>query len=346
MLPATKCLLDLYKKDKNQEQKWELKNSYIRAIRHYGSQADAEALLPAFLEAAEQREELIEPLMIYGDVSTAQTLVENCFQGEHLRDGVPEDILHCLGYLGYTPVQQILWEYAKSGDYWLSKAACMGLINLPCVGLEREIEEQIKKCYGKSLFPEFIPALAIKTNNDSLLEEIFQLGQTMASTDCNGGIILGVALSGKKSFDLFKKIIWNPHWEAYSGSTGSDFYLYIGTQYLNISCVELYLEMKARQEGGTTAQSQQWHDFLVIEALLNLQIARPHMGLRFISEIDESYSQLYTDFFTWSDPNHDDSIIGLAKKILGDSELRVSSLYEIKKQLALRMEQEIEKQQF
>jgi hypothetical protein len=346
MLPATKHLLDLYKKDKNQEQKWQLKNAYIRSIRHYGSQEDVEALLPAFLEEAKQRDELIEPLMIHGDVSTAQALVENCFQGEQLRDGVPEDILHCLGYLGYTPVQQILWEYAQSGDYWLSKAACMGLLNLPCVGLEREIEEQIKKCYGKKLFPEFIPALAIKTNNDSLLEEIFQLGQTTASTDCNGGIILGVALYNKKGFDLFKEIIWNPRWEAYGGGTGSDFCLYIGTQYLKIRCVELYLEMKTRQKDDTAAEFQQWHDFLVIETLLAYQIYSPHTGLHFISEVDESYSQLYTDLFTWSDPNHDDSIIGLASKTFGHSDQIVSSLRETQQLLLLCMEQEIERQQF
>ncbi|HEY9600618.1 MAG TPA: hypothetical protein V6C85_03350 [Allocoleopsis sp.] len=345
MLPATKCLLDLYKRDRNQELKRELKNAYTQAIGHYGSQEDMEALLPAFLEAAEQRDELIEPLMIHGNVSTAQVLVENCFQGEQLRDGFPEDILHCLGYLGYTPVQQILWEYAKSGDYYLSRAACMGLLNLPCVGLEREIEEQIKKCYGKNLFPEFIPALAIKTNNEALLEEIFQLGQTTASTDCNGGIILGVALYGKKGFDLFKEIIWNTHWEAYARDTGSGFFLYIGTQYLKIRCIELYLEMKARQKDDIVSEFQQWHNFLVIDTLLASQIARRHTGLHFISEVDESYSQLYIDFFTWSDPNHDDSIIGLASKTFGHSDRIVSSLRETQQSLLLCMEQEIERQQ-
>jgi hypothetical protein len=69
MLSATKCLLDLYKKDQNQELKRELKNAYTQAIRHYGSQEDAEALLPAFLEAAEQRDELIlqlQPIVTVG----------------------------------------------------------------------------------------------------------------------------------------------------------------------------------------------------------------------------------------------------------------------------------------
>ncbi len=201
MISATKSLLDLYKNDSNHERKWELKNIYARSIAQYGSAEDVEVLLPAFLEAVEQREELIEPLMVHGDISTAKTLFTACFKKEQLRSGVPEDILHCLGYLGYLPAQAVLFEYAKSGDYFLSKAACMGLLNLPCDGLERKIEREIKKCYGKHLFPEFIPALAIKTKNESFLPELFQLGQTTTSTDCNSGIILGIALYGEQGLD-------------------------------------------------------------------------------------------------------------------------------------------------
>lgn len=335
MLPATKLLLALYYRDNNHIQKRELKNAYIRAIIRHGSMEDVKALLPVFLEVPQQCEELIQLLMSHGDILTAQALVENCFQGEQLRDRVPEGVLHCLGYLGYTPAQQILFEYVKSGDYYLSQAACMGLLHLPCEGLEREIEAQIKQCYGQSLFPEFIPALAIKTKNDFLLEEIFHLGQTTASTDCNGGIILGVALYGKKGFDLFKKIIWSPNWEAFCGATGSRFYLYIGMQYLGISLLDIYLELKKRQK-------QQEHGLYVIEALLKLRIIRPPMALRFVSEVDESYSQIYTALFTWSEPNHEDNLIGLAKNIFGDSDRIVSGLYEIERQLLLRMEQEIE----
>jgi hypothetical protein len=34
MLSTTKCLLNLFKKDKNQERKRALKNAYVRAIAH------------------------------------------------------------------------------------------------------------------------------------------------------------------------------------------------------------------------------------------------------------------------------------------------------------------------
>lgn len=342
MISATQYLLELYKNDKNHERKGELKKIYARTIAQYGSYEDVEVLLPAFLKATEQRDELIEPLMVHGNVLTAKALFKACFQKEQLRSGVPEDILHCLGYLGYLPAQPLLFEYAKSEDYYLSKAACMGLLNLPCEGLERKIEIEIKKCYGKHLFPEFIPALAIKTKNDSLLSELFRLGQTTTSTDCNSGIILGIALYGKQGFDFFKQIIWNPDWEAVSSSTGSKFYLYIGTQYLKIPLVELYLELKKRHDSMAVTDLQRKHNFNVIISLLDLQIVRPRIGLRFICEPDESYTQLYTDLFTESDPNQDDSIIELASQTFGYGHTLVSRLYEIEKRLLLRMEQEIQ----
>lgn len=345
MLLATKYLLELYKNDRNHERKAELKKVYAQAIAQYGSYEDVEVLLPAFLEAAEQRDELIEPLMVLGNVSTAKNLFKACFKKEQLRSGIPEDILHCLGYLGYLPAQSLLFEYAKSEDYYLSKAACMGLLNLPCDGLERKIEKEIKKCYGKHLFPEFIPALAIKTKNDSILHELFQLGQTTTSTDCNSGIILGIALYGEKGFDWFKKIIWNPDWDAVNSSTGSRLSLYIGTQYLGIRLVELYLELKQRHASNPISELQYKHDFNVIKSLLDLQIVRPRIGLRFVSELNESYTQLYTHLFTWSDPNHDDSIIGLASQTFGYGNDIVSRLYEIEKRLLLCMEQEITIQQ-
>lgn len=345
MLLATKYLLELYKNDRNHERKGELKKVYAQAIAQYGSYEDVEVLLPAFLAAAEQRDELIEPLMVLGNVSTAKTLFKACFKKEQLRSGFPEDILHCLGYLGYLPAQPLLFEYAKSEDYYLSKAACMGLLNLPCDGLECKIEREIKKCYGKHLFPEFVPALAIKTKNYSLLQELFQLGRTTTSPDCNSGIILGIALYGEQGVDLFKQIIWNPDWEAVSSRTGSRFYLYIGKQYLKIRLVELYLDLKKRHNLNTVTDLQRKHDFNIIISLLDLQIIRPRIGIRFVSEPDESYTQLYTDVFIGSEPNHDDSIIGLASQTFGYGHTIVSRLYEIEKRLLLRIEQEIKIQQ-
>ena len=345
MISATASLLELYKNDKNHQRKLELKNAYARAITQYGSYEDVKILLPVFIEATEQRDELIEPLMVHGDILTAKALFKACFKKEQLRSGVPEDILHCLGYLGYLPAQPLLFEYAKSEDYYLSKAACMGLLNLPCDGLERKIEREIKKCYGKHLFPEFLPALAIKTKNESLLQELFQLGQTTTSTNCNSGIILGIALYGEQGFDWFKKILWNPDWDTVNSSTGARFSLYIGTQILGIRLVELYLELKKRHTSNLISNFQQKHDFNIIISLLDLQIVCPRIGLRFVPELNESYTQLYIDLFTCSDPNHDDSIIGLASQTFGYGHDIVSKLYEIEKRLLLRMEQEIKIQQ-
>ncbi|MEW6735884.1 MAG: hypothetical protein AB1489_31615 [Acidobacteriota bacterium] len=335
---ATKALLHTYTATETHAHNYVLQNAYIRTIAHYGSQEDVDLLLSAFLENPQSRDQLLGPLMILGDTSTAHTIYNHCLEKEQLIEGVSPSVLHCLGYLGYTAVEPILLNYAKSGDYTLSRAACFGLLNLPCEGLENEIEEEIKKCFGKHLFPEFLPALAIKTNNDDLLEQIYELGNTTACTDCNGGIILGVALYGVKGLRLFKEIIWNLRWEADSSSTGSNWCLYLGTLCLGIKLSELYLELKNRLHESVNLL----HDFSVLSALINRRIEGQYMGLRFIAENNESYTDLYRAIFIWSDPNWDDSIIGLAHQILGHGDYEVKILYELERRLALRVEYEVE----
>jgi hypothetical protein len=126
-------------------------SAYGEFISRFGSAEDAEALLDGFLANPRQRGALLAPLMALGNRATDEALFQNCFTGGELMPGLSEDILHCLGYLGYT---------------------------------------------------------------EALLEGIFQPGSTTASTDCNGGIILGVALYGAKGLPCFRQIMLSPHWQA------------------------------------------------------------------------------------------------------------------------------------
>jgi hypothetical protein len=334
ILTATKQLLEL-----NHEQHIGVRtnHAYAEFIGRFGSAEDTKVLLDAFLANPKQRGDLLIPLMTLGNQSTAEALFQNCFTGGELMPEISEDILHCLGYIGYTQAQSVLFHYARESNWYISRAACLGLLHLPCEDIKDEITTEIKKCYGKPLFHEFIPALAIKTNDDALLEEIYQLGNTTASTDCNGGIILGVALYGERGLPYFRQIMQNPHWEAAVEATGSHHCLYIGTQYLGLSLSQLYLEMKQRLGEGANALQE----FDIFHSLLYERIERPHIGLRFIQPVKESFKEIYQTLFSWSDSNHNDSLTDIASRHLGDSDDLLRGFYKLENLLRLRVEQEV-----
>jgi hypothetical protein len=63
----------------------------------------------------------------------------------------------------------------------------------------------------------------VKTGDPAWLGRLVEWGEGAASTDCNGGLILGIALPGDDSARAaFSLLLWNPRWEAYGGGTGSD----------------------------------------------------------------------------------------------------------------------------
>lgn len=107
---------------------------------------------------------------------------------------------------------------------------------------------------GKHLFNEFVPALSFKTKREELIEELYQWGSETASVDCNAGILLGIALYGEKTRRLFKKILWDRCWEAFSSSTGTGYWAFVGMQHLQISFAELYKEIKEASQQSRTGR--------------------------------------------------------------------------------------------
>jgi hypothetical protein len=166
----------------------------VRAIRRHGGPADAAALLPLLLDDPAAGGALLPVLACHGDRSTAAALL-----GVHDRN--PE-VLHAVGYLGHEDAALILWEYALHGDWDAQCAAVLGLVHLRCDGID--VAAQLRRHEGCGLFPELLPALAVKTGDPSWARRLLQWGTTYASTDCNGGLLLGLALlggSGRRSSD-------------------------------------------------------------------------------------------------------------------------------------------------
>ncbi len=177
-----------------------------REIREHGGIDDALALLPVFLAAPARRAWLLPAISDLGDARLALSLLEACVVDGRLRDDLPSELLYVLGRFGLA--EAMLWHYAQSSDYYLVRDACLGLLHLPCKSLP--IADAIAAHEGKPLFPEFLHCLAVKTGDRSWIARLLAWG-AYASTDCNGGLALGIAMFGDRA--AFHALLWNPDWE-------------------------------------------------------------------------------------------------------------------------------------
>ncbi|MEO7731863.1 MAG: hypothetical protein ABIY55_12880, partial [Kofleriaceae bacterium] len=200
--------------------------AFCQVIRRRGALADAEAVLDAFLAEPERRAWLLPIVRKLGDPGTARRLFEACVVGDELRDGVPSGVLRCLGHLGHLAAEPALWRYASAAtsDHDVVQDACLGLLELPCAALGPAIAKALSTHEGDNLFPEFLPVLAVKTRNPRWLPRLVRWGRDHASTDCNAGLLLGIALFGDRP--AFEAVLWDPRWEADASATGSRSWAY------------------------------------------------------------------------------------------------------------------------
>lgn len=348
ILPVTRELLDRYE-TAPQAVTWEWESAAVGIVRRYGSRADAEALFGAFLEDPVARDGLIPVFAEHGDMSMAERMLAACTEGGRLRDGMPEDVLHAVGYLGYGPAEQLLWQYVEIPDpagklptFGVAEA-CLGLLHLPCQDLRGEIAQALGRHVGASLFPEFLPALAVKTGDPSWLGMLLAWGEVAASTDCNGGLILGVALHGERAREEFIELLWNPQWEAGSGATGASFWAYAGARVLGLGMAELYDSLTVQLNSDVDTKVKRYC-LKVFAALLDRWAHRPWLGLRMASDPVETYEQLCDLLFTWSTPHKDDALLGLAGQVLHHEDRVMTDLYRLEKQLWLQTSHQLELQ--
>lgn len=279
----------------------------------------------------------VDPIIVHGNQETAERIFHECFDQEKLKENMPENLLYCLGYLEYEPALPILMKYMKENHWYLSTEACLGLVHLSCKGYEDVILQEIQSCMGKPLFNEFIPVLSFK------IDELYQWGSMKASTDCNAGILLGIALYGEKTRGLYKKILWDEHWEADSPSTGTRYWTYIGMQYLQISFRELYEEIKENIQRSCESNALEYQ-LNVLHALLECKISDHHMPIKFGCLVPESYADIYQILFECSGPHKDDSIIDLIRENVKDNDYKEwlrSDFHKVKEMLEIKIKQEL-----
>lgn len=315
----------------------------VDMVLRYGSRSDAEALLPVFLDDPGARERLVPIFARHGDISVAERLMEASVETGRLRDGVPTGVLHAVGYLGCESAERMLWDHVKGPhhDHHEAMDACLGLLHLSCKGLRTEIAEALERHVGSSLFPEFLPILATKTGDPAWLGRLVEWGEGGASTDCNGGLILGIAVHGDAARAEFTRLLWNPRWEAYGGGTGSDYWAYVGARVLGLGMQDLYAELVARLNSDLGSDDKQ-HCMETFTALLRHWVDRRWVGLRLAPDPDESGDALCNLLFEWSSPHEDDSLIGLAGRVLGHDDRLVAELYHLEETLRSEARHELE----
>jgi hypothetical protein len=298
----------------------------VRLIAQHGGLEDADALLRFFLEAPTdyRRESVLEAVMRLGNLDTAQALATACLDGHHLKDGVCDDVLRALGYLGYEEARDVLWNCAQNGSWTQHCEASLGLLNLSCVGLERDISDAIRACIGRNLFPEFLPILAHKTGDSDLPELLFGMGESTASSDCNGGLVYGIALYGEIGAPYFDRLIFSPQWEAWGPGTGTGAWTYEGYRHLNRRLVELALAIRRNH---ASVPFDQWECQLQTwVALADRFLSDPFPVVRGAPHPSESATDIYHAAFGWSSPDRDDSLIGLTQSDGWVSSERVRAL--------------------
>ncbi|MBA4494344.1 hypothetical protein ACFO25_05330 [Paenactinomyces guangxiensis] len=336
MLQVTRDLIQLVHSGEKKFHKIDFSLSFIG---NYGEVEDAEALLDLYLEKPDGMYgiELLEVIQQIGNLHTAQRLFKHAVEGKRVRRGYYGNIFNCLAYLGYKPVESILYHLLEQEDE-LDVDQCLALLHFPCTGYEKRIRRKILQYKDKNLFPEFLPILACRVPDPDLPDILYEWGTKWASPDCNGGLILGLSLYGEQERERFKKILWDRRWEAHGRSTGSIYWTILGMQYLGMTFDELYEDIRKAQETGCNPEDLDYRVW-VLEELLEFRIttATPP-PLRFVQPFLETYEDLYDMFFDYSNDHYEHSIIEWVDRNVEDKEYL--DFRGLKKLLLSRMEQE------
>ncbi|WP_439506182.1 hypothetical protein [Sediminibacterium sp.] len=269
------------------------------------------------------------PIIKYlGDDTHAEQIFNATIKFDKLEDSAAPEIFELLGFLKYAPVKPILVDYifkTAVTDYYSTKYAVLGLLHFDCSEYQDIIKTTIADCYGKNLFPEFIPTLVAKLDNPSdILEKLYELGNDYASTDCNAGIVLGFSLCGNQGRDYFKRMLFNPNWETNSTGTGTVYFAYRGLQNLGITFKDLYIQIKLISD-----KEQLKYSLSVFFALLNAKIDDIEMNK------GELFSDLYTMLFKRQNDTLSDNLMELASTVE-----KQDDVYELQGRLEMKMKEE------
>lgn len=325
--------------------------SYCRIISMYGDKEDAAALFHIFTEQPSdyRRTLLLDSVMRCGDLALAEEVDHFCFDQGQLKEGMPSEVLHVLGYMGYEKYIDYMVDCICANDWYLSKDACLGLLHLPCESYQERLESELEKVYGQPLFPEFLPALSFKFTNEQIVPRLLAWGE-QASTDCNAGLILGISMFGRTQKEQIKYILMEPFWEMYSTGTGSYWWGYMSMQMVELTFSELISALKDQtpvvQEQADCIPDKRTmeHRLDVLHDLLELKLIGDPNPVRFAPLNQERITSLYQDLFQWSNEHEDDSVTGRISSYLGYGHPLLEKYTQLRMRMEMGMKQELELQ--
>lgn len=319
--------------------------AYCRVTSKYGDNDDAAALFRVFAEQPSdyRRTMLLDPIMRCGDLALAEEIGYFCFEHGMLKEDMPSELLHVLGYMGYEKYTGYMVDCIGANDYDLSQNACLGLLHLPCESYQEQLEKELEKVYGQALFPEFLPALSFKFADEQIIPRLLAWGE-QASTDCNAGLVFGISMFGEAQKDQIKRILMNPHWEMYSTGTGSHWWGYMSMQTVGLTFGELVADFKGRSENAGMDKQTMEYELEVLHDLLELKLADDPHPARFSPLNPESVTDLYQKVFQWSSEHNDDSVPGRISSCLGYKHPLLYKYMHLRFKMELGMRQELELQ--
>lgn len=340
-MDATAGLIDMFGSGKKLDAS--IISAYTDVVARYGTMEDAWELYRLFVEDPHHyiRGLLLQPIMRCGDVTLAQDMYERYVQNRASPEHIPDGVLYVLGYLGYVEAAADLVALVN-GPYGVASVdACLGLVHLPCEPYREQLAAELEKALDQNLFNELLPLLSFKCTTEDMIPRLVHWGEQHASVDCNAGIIAGIALFGEGQKDTIRSILWNPFWEAHGTATGSCVWSYFAMQHVGLTFRELVQDIKSYDASKEDVQALEYRLDVLYE-MLELKLSYTARPIRFARSNEESFGQLYSDLFSWSNEHHDDSIIGWMNEQLGVEHRLLERYYELRKRVEIKMVHEIE----
>lgn len=323
--------------------------AYCRIISVYGDDEDARALFRVFAEDPSdyRRVLLLDPVMRCGGLELAEDIARVTFDQGSLREDMPSDILHVLGYMGYEKYMDYMAACVCEDDWDLSKDACLGLLHLPCQAYRERFESEWNKVAGQPLFPEFLPALSYTFADERIVPKLMSWGKT-ASTDCNAGLLLGISMFGPSQKERVRQILMDPFWELNSTGTGSHWWAYMCMPMTGLTFAEIIADLKNRTPvGGGTGDHRPdeiWigHGYHVLHDLIEVKLAGDPHPIKYAPQNTEKMIDLYRDLFQWSSSHEDDSVPGRISAYLGYDHPLIDQYAGLRMKMEMALQKELE----
>ena len=330
MRKATQRLVEYLALDKSSRHV-DVVKGLANVVLRCGDKADADILVGSYLSNLRDFHfsYLLGVFKKFGDYEIAERLFNGCIVDGRLGENSDGEILEVFGHLNFEPIKPVLIYYAfndADADYYVVRSAILGLLHFDCADIESLIQAEIEKCYGKNLFSEFVPALVSKlSERTEILEKLYELGSTTASTDCNAGIVLAFSLCGAEGEAYFRKILFDPLWETGASATGTVYFTFDGMVNLGITFRELYQEIRLMEDS-----EQKEYALCVFTALLEV------LSYQVEYKGNGSFKEIFVTLFKWKNANESDNLEHLVSKSgLKDDVHRIMKLLELRMEMAM-----------